>query len=67
MADIVRDPVCGMEIRPQDAAISDEYEGGTFHFCSHACHAAFVADPDGYAHSTHIQVDEGSDGHRQHQ
>ena len=46
MADKVKDPVCGMEIRPEDAAAAEEHERRTFYFCSRACHDAFVNDPD---------------------
>lgn len=52
MADTVRDPVCGMEIRPEDAAATETHEGRTFHFCSQACHNTFVADPHRYGHPT---------------
>ena len=45
MVDKVKDPVCGMEIRPEDAAATEEHEGRTFYFCSRACHDAFVNDP----------------------
>lgn len=50
MSDTVRDPVCGMEIRPEDAAASEEHDERTFYFCSHACHETFVADPHRYGH-----------------
>ena len=50
MADTVKDPVCGMEIRPEDAAATEEHEGLTFYFCSEACHETFVNDPHRYGH-----------------
>ncbi len=50
MADKVKDPVCGMEIRPGDAAATEEHDGQRFYFCSHACHQAFVKDPHRYGH-----------------
>lgn len=49
----VRDPVCGMEIEPDDAIASEEHDGQTFHFCSAACHDAFLQDPHRYGHPTH--------------
>jgi Cu+-exporting ATPase len=55
MADIVKDPVCGMMIRPEDAAASEEHDGRTFYFCGHACHQAFVDDPHQYAHPNQPQ------------
>ena len=30
-AELVRDPVCGMMIEPQDAVSSQEFEGKTYH------------------------------------
>lgn len=36
MADTVKDPVCGMEIRPEDAAATETHEGRTFR--EHAGH-----------------------------
>ena len=45
MVDKVKDPVCGMEIHPENAAATEEHEGRTFYFCSRACHDAFVNDP----------------------
>lgn len=44
----VKDPVCGMEIDPSGAAASEEYQGVTYYFCSHACHETFVANPQAY-------------------
>jgi P-type Cu+ transporter len=52
MADTVKDPVCGMEIRPQDAVAQEQHDGRTFYFCSHACHDAFLKDPHRYGHPT---------------
>ena len=51
MADNVKDPVCGMEIRLKDAAAREEHEGRIFHFCSEGCHRDFLADPHRYAQS----------------
>ncbi len=50
MADTVKDPVCGMLIRPEDAAATEEHEGRTFYFCSLGCHRTFVNDPHRYGH-----------------
>ena len=48
-ADQVADPVCGMIIRPQDAAGSSEFKGRTIYFCSKGCKQAFDANPGKYA------------------
>ena len=44
-----KDPVCGMDIDPQDAVAAREHMGQTFHFCSANCVAKFDADPHRYA------------------
>ena len=50
MSDTVKDPVCGMDIRPEDAAATEEHESRTFYFCSQQCHDRFVADPHRFGH-----------------
>ena len=47
-AKLVRDPVCGMMIEPQDAVSSQEIEGKTYHFCNRSCATKFAADPKSY-------------------
>ncbi len=44
----VTDPVCGMQIDPEQAAGKFEYAGVTYWFCSQACRRQFVADPAKY-------------------
>ncbi|MGH8937304.1 MAG: heavy metal translocating P-type ATPase [Acidimicrobiia bacterium] len=44
----VRDPVCGMDIDPSQAAASHDHQGQTYYFCSEACHRSFVAEPEKY-------------------
>ena len=41
----VKDPVCGMDIDPQEAAATSEHEGTTYHFCAVGCKEAFDAEP----------------------
>jgi YHS domain-containing protein len=65
MADKVKDPVCGMEIRPEDAAATEEHEGRTFYFCSKGCHDIFVNDPHRYGHP-HDEHAGGHGGHAGH-
>lgn len=52
MADMVQDPVCGMMIRPADAAATEEHEARVFYFCSESCHRNFLANPHRYGHPT---------------
>jgi Cu+-exporting ATPase len=47
-AELVRDPVCGMMIEPQDAVSSQEVEGKTYHFCNRSCATKFATDPKRY-------------------
>ncbi len=44
----VKDPVCGMDVDPAQAAGSTIHAGMTFHFCSAGCKAKFVAQPEKY-------------------
>jgi YHS domain-containing protein len=45
----VRDPVCGMEINPQNAAATTAYQGETFYFCRVECQQQFDQSPERYA------------------
>jgi YHS domain-containing protein len=39
-----RDPVCGMEVNPEEADHAIETDGGTYYFCSAICAESF--DPE---------------------
>jgi Cu+-exporting ATPase len=43
---VVKDPVCHMDVNPATAADSVEHAGRTYHFCSKHCALKFRADPD---------------------
>ena len=45
----VKDPVCGMEIEPSQAASRRDFDGATYYFCSADCRAKFDAEPTRYA------------------
>ena len=45
----VTDPVCGVEVRPQETRYRSVYEGQTYYFSSAECKRAFDEDPDLYA------------------
>jgi hypothetical protein len=45
----VQDPVCGMEVDPEEADYSTEHDGRTYYFCSQSCEDSF--DP-GEANTT---------------
>ena len=42
------DPVCGMAVRPENAAGSHVHEGKTYYFCSTGCLAKFRQDPSAF-------------------
>lgn len=44
----VTDPVCGMQVDPETAAASSEYEGRTYYFCSQGCKQKFDQNPQEY-------------------
>ena len=46
-----KDPVCGMEIDPDEAAgsgLTSEYEGQTYYFCGRGCKRQFDQNPQQY-------------------
>lgn len=45
---VAKDPVCGMEVNPAEAAFHLETENGTVYFCSQYCLEKFQADPAAY-------------------
>lgn len=51
MADLVRDPVCGMAIEP-DGAMSLDLGGRTHYFCSQGCAAEFRENPENFIGTT---------------
>jgi len=44
----VKDPVCGMDVDPRDAAGKAEYQGRTYYFCSLECKQKFEKAPAQY-------------------
>ncbi len=46
---MVTDPVCGLEMRADEARYKSVYEGQTYYFSSAECKRAFDEDPDLYA------------------
>jgi len=39
------DPVCKMEVTPENAACSYDFQGKTYYFCDEACRDEFSSDP----------------------
>lgn len=48
MIDRVKDPVCRMEIRLDQAVEAALFEGERVYFCSPSCYAAFLDTPHRY-------------------
>ena len=46
--ELVRDPVCGMEIDPLEAAEQATHAGVTYSFCSSGCAGKFRDEPERY-------------------
>ncbi len=49
MSEVVKDPVCGMELDPVKAGGKTDYKGKTYYFCSAGCKKAFDENPEKYA------------------
>lgn len=45
----MKDPVCGMTLKPSQVAFRENYKGRTVKFCSDSCRRKFLADPKQYA------------------
>jgi YHS domain-containing protein len=50
------DRVCGMSVDRQKA-ISTDFAGATYYFCSPHCLHAFEAEPEGYAHTSGLRTE----------
>ena len=43
-----KDPVCGMQVNPSQAAAQRSYRGKTYYFCGPGCAAKFDQSPQRY-------------------
>ena len=43
-----KDPVCGMDVKPEQAAGTSEYQGETYYFCCPDCKEQFDEDPESF-------------------
>lgn len=48
---LIKDLVCGMRMRPDEAVHVSEYHGVVYHFCSEACKHTFDQQPERFASS----------------
>ena len=44
--------VCGMNLKPGEAAGTTDYQGRTYYFCSEECKEEFDSNPQRYATQT---------------
>lgn len=42
------DPVCGMDVKPEEAAATSVYKGETIYFCAPICKKRFDSDPEAF-------------------
>ncbi len=45
---MAKDPVCGMEVKENEAAAVSEYKGKKYYFCNPGCKEKFTKDPEKY-------------------
>jgi len=45
MAQHTADPVCGMEVDPENPPATEDYKGATYYFCDEFCRQQFIKDP----------------------
>ena len=50
-AEVIKDPVCGMDVSDTKKAPSEEYKGKVYYFCSVHCRESFKKDPSSYVHT----------------
>ncbi len=43
---MAKDPVCGMEVKENEAKATTVYRGKKYHFCAVACKNRFEKDPE---------------------
>jgi YHS domain-containing protein len=48
---MAQDPVCGMDVQPEQSAGQSEYKGQTYYFCCPVCKQKFDQEPQRYADS----------------
>ena len=43
---MAKDPVCGMDVDPKEAAGKSEHQGVTYYFCAPGCKKEFDENPE---------------------
>jgi len=60
MPSAIKDPVCGMPVRVEEA-LAISYRGHSFYFCSELCKQAFLAHPEQYSGQTRVRASDEID------
>ena len=63
MPNPIKDPVCGMPVRVEEA-LAISYRGHSFYFCSELCKQAFLAHPEQYSGETRVRTSDEIDTRR---
>jgi len=63
MPSAIKDPVCGMPVRVEEA-LTISYRGHSFYFCSELCKQAFLAHPEQYSGETRVRASDEIDTRR---
>jgi Cu+-exporting ATPase len=53
VVELVKDPVCGMDVDPAVTPHRHEHGDEAYHFCSNGCREKFAADPEHYLSGAH--------------
>ncbi len=43
---MAKDPICGMDVKEEEAAATYEYKDKTYYFCAVGCKERFAQDPE---------------------
>ena len=63
MPSVIKDPVCGMPVRVEEA-LAISYRGHSFYFCAELCKQAFLAHPEQYSGETRVRASDEIDTRR---
>jgi len=63
---MAKDPVCGMEVKPEESAGTVEYNGETYYFCAPGCKGAFEKNPEQFLSPADDSHDHSQPGHHHH-
>ena len=47
-----KDPVCGMDVEPDEAAGQSDFQGTTYYFCCNECKRKFDQRPEAFVKQT---------------